>query len=137
MDLSNLTNIMKINYEDTIRNVIKDVREEYKDLSTDRTCFLYSSLVHDKLKEKHIISRIISTIDLGIDYEHRFVLVKDKDKYYLIDLTYRQFFNNVPQEFIKLDHDGYQLLDRVSLIKYLGSFSGKIVDNDIDNLFFK
>lgn len=54
MDLSNLTNIMKINYEDTIRNVIKDVREEYKDLSTDRTCFLYSSLVHDKRKTCNI-----------------------------------------------------------------------------------
>lgn len=137
MDFSNLTNIMNINYEKTIDEVVKDVRREYKDLSVDRTCFLYSSLVHDKLKEKHIISRIISTTDLGIDYEHRFVLIKENNKYYIIDLTYRQFFDKVPNEFIELDKNGYQVLDRKKLIEYLYSFSGKIIDNDIDNLFFK
>lgn len=82
MDLNYLTNITKINYEEEIKKVIEKVNTTYKDLIKEQTCFLYSSFIYEELKNKHIISRIISTKDLGIEYEHRFVLVKEMNKYF-------------------------------------------------------
>lgn len=137
MDLNYLTNITKVNYEEEIKKIIEKVNNKYKDLIKEQTCFLYSSFINEELKSKHIISRIISTKDLGIDYEHRFVLVKEKEKYYIIDLTYNQFFNKVPEKFYKLNNNGYQIMNKEEIKEYIMSFTGIKIDKNLDKLFYK
>ena len=76
MDILNIANI---DYEETIKQVIKEVKEEYKDLTIFLSCKIFSSLVSKKLRERHVITRLISTKDLGCNYDHWFSLVKDKE----------------------------------------------------------
>lgn len=134
MDLLNITNI---NYEEAIKKVIKEVHEEYNGLIKEYTCFLYSRLISEKLKKEHIISRIISTKDLGYEYDHRFVLVKGGKDYYIVDLTYRQFFDEILESFKQLDSEGYQKVDREMLNEYVISIVRGPLFDDIDSLFFK
>lgn len=137
MDLNYLTNITKINYEEEIKKAIEKVNNKYKNLTKEQTCFLYSSFIYEELKNKHIISRIISTKDLGIDYEHRFVLVKEIDKYFIIDLTYNQFFNKIPDKFYELSNNGYQVVSKGQIKEYIMSFTGIEIDKNVDKLFYK
>jgi hypothetical protein len=47
-----------------------------------------SNIIYNFLLDQHILARIINTKELGIEYEHEAVIVKNKDNYYLIDFTY-------------------------------------------------
>lgn len=124
MDILNIANV---DYEEVIKKVVREVNEEYKDLTKVQTCIKFSDLIHHKLKQRHVIASIINTKQLGFDYEHRFNLVNNKDKYYLIDLTYNQFFESVPEDFDELGKKGYQKGDKQMVTKYLES----IFDKDI------
>ncbi len=134
MDILNIANI---DYEETIKQVIKEVKEEYKDLTIFLSCKIFSSLVSEKLRERHVITRLISTKDLGCNYDHWFSLVKDKEDYYVIDLTYRQFFKEIDERFKELDMDGYQKVDETMLHSYINSICKDIKENDYESLFFR
>jgi len=50
-------------------------------------CKVYSGFLSEELLKRHIPSRLINTSDLGLDYEHVFVLVKKNDKVLMGDLN--------------------------------------------------
>ena len=77
-----------------------------------------------KMKGKYIMSRY-------------FELVKDKEDYYVIDLTYRQFFKEIDERFKELDMDGYQKVDEAMLHSYINSICKDIKENDYESLFFR
>lgn len=118
MDLLNITNI---DVEKTIKDIIDYIRNEYKDLTKERTCKIYSKLIYIELKKRHIVNVKLedTSVDYGFDYSHQFVSVVDKDKKYIIDLTYRQFFDEIPNNFKELDDYGYQKVNDIS--EYLDS----------------
>ncbi len=89
----NILNISNKNIEEEIKSSIIDTRRQLCNLNEDRMCLIYSSYIYQNLKKRHILSHIIDTKYLGLNYQHRFVLVYAKN-YYLIDLTYSQFLNN-------------------------------------------
>ena len=59
-----MTNINNIDYLTTLDNIIKEIREEYKDLDETQTCKIYSGLLSDRLNNLHIPNRIINTTKL-------------------------------------------------------------------------
>lgn len=141
MDLFNMmSNIRNTSIEEEIKKTINSVKNTYSNLDIERTCMLYSSIVHENLSKKHIPSRIISTKDLGINYEHRFIIVKNDNKaenYFLIDLTYNQFFNKVPDEFLELSKNGYQIINNEKFKDYIITITGVLITENVDNLYFK
>ena len=124
MDLYKLmTNIQNISYEDEIIRTIAKIKRDLQDLTEERTCKIYSGHIYADLKAKHIPARIINTLDLGGHYEHEFILVpsNEKEKYYIVDLTFLQFPNNL--EFNFLLQNGYILADNSILSAYLDVIS--------------
>ena len=92
LNVFDLLNLDGKNVEDKIVQSIKEVKEELKDLDTERMCKVYSGHLYQKLRDKHAMCRLIDTKDLGIDYQHQFILVLEKENsYFLVDLTYEQF----------------------------------------------
>lgn len=86
------------NKEEKIKEVILKCKRDLN-LTTDRTCKIYSSYISNYLSEKHIVNKIINTKNLNLGYEHEFVLVPiDSNNYYLVDLTYSQFNNEYFKE---------------------------------------
>ncbi len=109
MEYKDILNIRNLKTETLIKQAIFEVKENYKNLTIDRTCIIYSNLIKENLQSKHIPVRIISTKDLNYSFEHQFCLVPNDDNisFFLIDLTYGQFKNN---KFSKLLSDGYSII---------------------------
>lgn len=103
-------------------------------------CKVYSSYLHEELQKRHVPASIINTMEIGIDYEHIFILVSTniEEKYYLSDLTFNQFHTN-ENEFTKLLIDGYQIVDNSLFNKYLQIISNNKLDEPIyiDDAFYK
>lgn len=139
-----MKNIRNTNTEQEIKKSIEIVKEKLNSLTDDRTCFIYSSYVYEELRNNHITSRIISTKDLGYDYEHRFVLVPndvEEDNYFLIDLTFKQFTNQEVDNVIfkTLLEDGYQKISNDLWFFYLQYATGNVeqIPCSLDNAFYK
>ena len=132
-----ITNIREINKNKVIKEVIKEVKNEYQKLTTKRTCVIYSSLIYILLNQRHISTRIINTRDLGFNFEHQFCLVPYQNKeYYLIDLTYEQFNNT---NFEKLLQNGYIIINDVDFNKYLNVVTNNEIKDiyELDNVFYE
>lgn len=101
----------------------------------ERTCKVYSSFLSSELNNRHVPARLINTLDLGLEYEHMFVLVPSNDTgYFLADLTFSQF-NRKVEHLNKLLVYGYQLIDDINFNSYLnivdnGNFNIKISADD-------
>ena len=123
----------------SINNIIEDAVKMARDTIPvpDRMCILASNLIYNYLKDRHILCKIINTMDLGMGYRHDFVLAKDVNDVYLIDTTYSQFRNNG----VLFDEDvlvkGYTKINNDILFNYLNSIPtpNGIDDIDIDKLF--
>ena len=116
-----MLNITNRNIRLEIENAIKETKEECKNLTTERTCHIYSSILYEKLKEKNIITRILNAKDFQIDYEHYFVLVTEtKEKTYIIDLTYDQFN---PERLETLKEEGYIKANTKIILQYLNEIN--------------
>lgn len=135
MDLDSLMrNVRGLDIESEIKKAISRVRTEYANLITEQTCKIYSGLLYEELNNSHVPTRVISTGDLGLSYDHEFLLVNSSNiKYYLVDLTYSQFRNS---EFDKLLVDGYQEIDDENINKYLEIVSKDKTDFILDNLYY-
>ena len=106
-----ITNIYGINVEETIKCTIESVKKKLNNLLEERTCKIYSSYLLRALKEKHLSAHMINTKDLGLKFEHLFILIPSNEKeYYLIDLTYSQFGVNIPI-MSQLLSNGYQIIN--------------------------
>lgn len=132
-----ITNIREIDKTKVIEDAIKEVKNEYKKLTTKRTCVIYSSLVYILLNQRHIPTRIINTRDLGFNFEHQFCLVPYQNKeYYLIDLTYNQFNNT---NFNNLLQNGYIIINDLDFNKYLNIITNEENKDlyEIDKVFYE
>lgn len=124
MDLYNrIANVRKMDYEAELVDAIAAVRKDLNGLDITQMCKVYNGYLLKELTRRHIPSRIINTKDLGINYEHVFLLViKDVNSRFLADLTFEQFgIKN--EEFKQLLSQGYQLVDGKSLNEYLNVVS--------------
>ena len=133
-NLYDILNIKKINVEEEIKNTIKEVREELNNLTTIRTCKIYSSKVSELLNKKSILNRIVDTKTKDMDYSHQFVIVPISDnKSYIIDLTFNQFkYNNLYED---LYNNGYIIMNNDDLNHYLDyiEFSNLELDEYINS----
>ena len=77
---------------------------------------------------------IINTLDLGYSYLHQFLLVYDGNKYYLIDLTYKQFNDNSLSE---LNENGYMKIDDNTFKFYLKVVTNNDLTMDLSEAFLK
>lgn len=137
MDVYDLArNVRGINIENEIKDTIKSVREEYSNLITEQTCMIYSGLLCEALKDRHVSVRIVNTGDLDFRYEHMFLIANSGYlKYYLIDLTYSQFKDD---SFKELLENGYQEIDNSNINKYLNivTLNEKESSFKIDDLYY-
>lgn len=80
MDLfARMTNIKGIDQTKEIENAIVKVREKLSLLVEERMCKVYNGLLLNELLCSHIPARLINTLDLGINYEHVFLLIPHKN----------------------------------------------------------
>lgn len=131
-----LKNIYGKNNEEELIKSISNVRETLSGLLEERMCKVYSGFLLRELNNHHVPSRLINSLDLGIEYEHMFVLVPSNDTgYFLADLTFSQF-NTEHEQLNQLLSKGYQHIDDNSLNCYLniiskGNFTNQISAEDI------
>lgn len=130
----NILNIKNQDIEEIIRDSIKEVKEKLKGLDYNQTCLIYSSALFEILKRKHILVHIINTLDLGYSYLHQFLLVYDGNKYYLIDLTYKQFNDNSLSD---LNENGYMKIDDNIFKFYLKVVTNNDLTMDLSEAFLK
>lgn len=135
-----IRNISGKNNEDELVKAISCVRKKLENLDEERMCRIYSSCLLNELLKRHVPSRLINTSDLGLDYEHEFVLVAKSEEsggYFIADLTFSQF-SSQSDYFIKLLECGYQSIDYNDLVSYLNIISkGPVRDFDsLDYIFF-
>lgn len=118
MRIEDLTNIKNLDLEKEIVEAIEETKEELPNLTTDTTCMIYSDYLSRNLTKRHINNRIVSTDEYeDYSYYHKFnIVVKDKNLFYLIDLTYKQFQND---KFSELLQKGYMLVDIDTYQEYL------------------
>lgn len=134
-----MQNIRGLNHEDELIKAISNVRKKLSLLTEERMCKVYSSYLLNELNNSHVPARLVNTLDLGLDYEHYFVLVSknNNDGYFLTDLTFSQFNNNSPL-FNNLLEKGYQNTDDNLLNCYLKIVSQNSFDDyvTIDNIYY-
>ena len=130
----NILNIKNQNIEEVIKEAIKEVKEKLQGLDYNQTCLIYSSALFEILKREHILVHIINTLDLGYSFEHQFLLVYDGNKYYLIDLTYRQFNDDYLND---LNNNGYIETDNNTFNYYLKIVTNNNLAIDLSEAFLK
>lgn len=130
----NILNIKNQDIEEVIRDSIEEVKEKLQGLDYNQTCLIYSSALFEILKRKHILVHIINTLDLGYSYLHQFLLVYDGNKYYLIDLTYKQFNDNSLSD---LNENGYMKIDDNIFKFYLKVVTNNDLTMDLSEAFLK
>ena len=134
MDSYSLINLFNGNIEDKIKEAINKTKIELSDLTTDRTCIIYTNYLYKNLKDVHVLAHIICTADIGLDYFHQFIMVPaSKNQYYIADLTYSQFGE---EEYLKgLYENGYQKLNGEEFDIYMNKISGTDNTFDLDSVF--
>lgn len=133
-DLYEFINISKIPLEKRINLAIAETKKELSDLSTDRTCKIFSRYLYKNLRENHVVSKIISTGELGAEFDHHFVIVPiNTYEYYLIDLTYQQFKNQ--ELFKELYEKGYEKVTDLNFYLYYAIITGEQSNITIQDAF--
>lgn len=135
MDLNSILNITGINVVEEIEKSINNVKMELSGLTTDLTCKIYNSYLLEELRKHHVLVRLINTKDIGIDYEHYFLLISSVREYFLADLTYPQFHDEtIPN----LSQKGYIKIDNSLLNRYLSVVAQQpVIDYTCENLFYR
>lgn len=140
MELYNmLKNIYGKNNEEELKKSISIVKKELSNLTEERMCKVYNGYLLKELNKNHVPSRLINTIDLGLNYEHIFVLVPKNDNgYFLADLTFSQF-NITGKELNDLLNNGYQEINDQTLSLYLNIVekNNKITFLSTDDVFYQ
>ena len=132
-----MNNITGVDKEKTINAAITNVKQILNGLITEQTCKIYSSYLLRELTKMHLTARLINTLNLGLVYEHEFILVPNITNYYLIDLTFQQF----PKQSSNLENllkKGYQLIDNQTIKDYINTISPIELNNDfdLDSIFY-
>ncbi len=129
MELNEMVNIMNVDVEKAIQDSIEETFKDLDGLVQMRTCKIYSSYVYRHLKDKHVMCKLIDTVnDFGMDYQHFFVVVpKDFENRYVVDLTYRQFGED--KAFLSMYEGGYQLFNDFMYELYLNRIGHRVKGN--------
>ena len=138
MDLySMMLNINNKDLESIIKESINKTRKEIN--FSEGMCKVAANLVYNDLKNEHVVAKIVNTKELGLGYEHEFVLVKDVFIYYLIDVTYEQFINKGTKLNEELLKNGYIHANDKVLGSYLNSIPNtyKLDSINIDDIFYE
>lgn len=134
MDLYNkILNIKGQNTENAIIDAIKEVKIKLNNLNYERMCLVYNSYLYEALIKRHVLVHIVDTKDLNATFEHRFLIVFDGQNYYLCDLTYSQFKDDV--YLISLLKDGYIKCNNEILNLYLKLILQENKKISIDKVF--
>ena len=132
-----MLNIANINKETIIKIAIDNTKKDLANLDYERMCLVYSSYLYENLKDLSCLAYIVDTTDLGLDYRHRFVIVPDNNsKYYLLNLTYKQFADN-DERLNKLCNTGYQKIDDDIYNYYLNVVTNNSKNITIDESIFR
>ena len=84
MDLYSM--MLNINNKDLESIIKKSINKTRKEINfSEGMCKVAANLVYNDLKNEHVVAKIVNTKELGLGYEHEFVLVKDVFIYYLIE----------------------------------------------------
>ncbi|MBQ3306969.1 MAG: hypothetical protein IJG68_02120 [Bacilli bacterium] len=128
MNYYDFINIGNVDIEKAIQDSISEVKDELKDLTQERTCRIYCSHLSHFLHEKHVLHRILDTMDFDYPYSHQFIVVPiNQSLEYVLDLTFEQFQNDSFPQILK---EGYQKMTREQVSNYLditGNSSYKMV----------
>ena len=116
LNVFDLLNLDGKTVDEKIKRSIAKTKEELSNLDTERMCMVYSGYLLDNLRREHAICRLVDTNDLGLDYQHQFILVNNGESHYLVDLTFDQFGDD---SWDKLLEDGYDQVDDEKFSKYL------------------
>ena len=133
-----IKNIHGKNIEEELVKSISSVLSKLNNLTKERMCKVYNSYLLNELRLRHIPSRLINTLDLGLNYEHVFVLIASNNNgYFLADLTFSQFIKE-SKTFSQLLKSGYQLVDDISINDYLNIVSNRELSTDflVENIFY-
>lgn len=129
-----LLNINNINIEEAIKQAIEDTKGNLKGLSLERMCQVYTSYLFENLRKRHLIVRIINTKELGLEFEHFFIIVNNGGYFYLCDLTYAQFQSNIFPSLLK---NGYQIITNMDFNEYLNVIENKEIPYiNLEELFY-
>lgn len=130
-----MQNILGNNILTELNHAITETNIELAGLIKERMCKVYNSVLYANLQKRHILAKLVNTLDLGLNYEHLFVLVYDKE-YMVVDLTFLQFPNKDKEIFKKLLEVGYQEMNDNLFNSYLRN----IENNDkfflIEDVFY-
>lgn len=131
-----MLNINNKDLESIIKESINKTRKEIN--FSEGMCKVAANLVYNDLKNEHVVAKIVNTKELGLGYEHEFVLVKDVFIYYLIDVTYEQFINKGTKLNEELLKNGYIHVNDKVLSSYLNSIPNtyKLDSINIDDIFY-
>lgn len=135
-----ISNISGKDNEKELIEAISSVRKKFQNIDEERMCRVYSGYLLDELHQRHVPCRLVNTKDIGLTYEHEFVLVANDEAngdYFIADLTFSQFKSELDY-FQKLLIDGYQSIDREGLNCYLKIISKNTIKNSfsLDYMFF-
>ena len=135
-DLYETLNISNIPLEKRLELSISQTKKALKDLDIERTCAVYSRHLFSYLSENHIMSKIVSTKDLGAEYEHFFVIIPINTlEYYLADLTYPQFKND--KVFKELYEKGYERITDLNFYLYYSVVTGEQTKLSLQEIFLQ
>ena len=123
-DLYEYINISNIPLEKRIELSIVETKKELSELTEFGTCKLFSRHLATHLNKNHVVSKIVSTKELGAEYEHYFILVPINTlEYYLIDLKYSQFQHD--EVFKDLYEKGYEKVTDLNFYLYYAIITGE------------
>ncbi len=137
MDLYNMIkNVYGKNIQEELVKAISIVKEKLYNLTKERMCKIYNGYLLNELSNHHLPARLINTLDLGLTYEHVFLLIpSENQEYFLVDLTFSQFNSN-DDSFQSLLINGYQLVDDLTLNKYISIVTKTSNTFSLDELFY-
>lgn len=118
--IKNLLNISGGDVEEKLKSSISEVNKELSGLDIEQMCRVYSGHLYKSLRDKHVMCRLVDTSDLNCSYAHQFILVNDIKRYFVADLTFRQFGED---DYLKsLSKDGYEEFDSLKWAYYFSKF---------------
>ena len=135
-DMYDYLNISNIPLEKRIEIAIIQTKKLLENLTTERTCKIYSRYLFKYLHDNHVVAKIISTKELGAEYDHFFVIVPiNTIEYYLIDLTFQQFNNT--NYFKELYEKGYERVTDLNFYLYYAIVTGEQANITINEMMLK
>ena len=134
-----MQNIRGNSIEEKLKEATIKTKKELSGLTEEQMCKVYNGTLLRILQEFHVSARGINSLDLGLDYEHFFLLIPlmSGSGYLLADLTFSQF-KTFEENWCSLLTTGYQKMNDEDFNHYLYVINNrKMVDRiTLDDVFY-